>query len=204
MRVTRGQGFNPQLGLLDFSGYERAAAIDADSRARLSESIGDAIRGFEENKKLDKKVGQLADYFTKGIENKTISPRFFDFVGIDASELKGKSSDVIKSSILEGLNNYGKKESAELHSLLKLKELEKSLKKSSFEKKEEEIAEIVQNPEYRELLDKHPVYGQMGDEELTRTLVLREVDIFPIDSALDFLLDQDDDGITIESITPSY
>ena len=204
MRVTRGQGFNPQLGLLDFSGYERAAAIDADSRARLGESIGDAIRGFKENEKLDKKVGQLADYFTKGIENKTISPRFFDFVGIDASELKGKSSDVIKSSILEGLNNYGKKESAELHSLLKLKELEKSLKKSSFEKKEEEIAEIVQNPEYRELLDKHPVYGQMGDEELTRTLVLREVDIFPIDSALDFLLDQDDDGITIESITPSY
>ena len=201
MRVTRGQGFNPQLGLLDFSGYERAAAIDADSRARLSESIGDAIRGFEENKKLDKKVGQLADYFTKGIENKTISPRFFDFVGIDASELKGKSSDVIKSSILEGLNNYGKKESAELHSLLKLKELEKSLKKSSFEKKEEDIAEIVQNPEYRDLLDKHPVYGQMGDEELTRTLVLRDQDIFDTGSALDFLLDQDDDDIEVIEIS---
>ena len=200
MRVTRGQGFDPRLGLLDFSGYERAAAIDADSRARLGQSIGEAIRGFEANKKLDKKVDQLAEYFTKGIKNKTVSPRFFDFVGIDASELKGKSSDVIKSSILEGLNNYGKKESAELHSMLKLKELEKSLKKSSLEKKEEEIAEIVQNPEYRELLDKHPVYGQMENDELARTLVLREVDVFPIDSALDFLLDQDDDDIEVIDI----
>ena len=200
MRVTRGQGFDPRLGLLDYSGYERAAAIEAEGTARLGASIGDAIRGFQENKKLDKKVGQLADYFTKGIENKTVSPRFFDFVGIDASELKGKSSDVIKSSILEGLNNYGKKESAELHSLLQLKQLEKSLKKTSFEKKEEEIAEVVQNPEYRELLDKHPVYGQMEDDELTRTLVLRDQDIFDTGSALDFLLDQDDDGITIESI----
>ena len=200
MRVTRGQGFDPRLGLLDYSGYERAAAIEAEGTARLGESIGDAIRGFQENKKLDKKVGQLADYFTKGIENKTISPRFFDFVGIDASELKGKSSDVIKSSILEGLNNYGKKEAAELHSLLKLKELEKSLKKSSFEKKEEEIAEIVQNPEYRELLDKHPVYGKMGNDELARTLVLRDQDIFPVDSALDFLLEQGDDDIEVIDI----
>lgn len=200
MRVTRGQGFDPRLGLLDFSGYERAAAIEADSRARLGASIGDAIRGFQENKKLDKKVGQLADYFTKGIENKTISPRFFDFVGIDASELKGKSSDVIKESILEGLNNYGKKESAELHSLLKLKELEKSLKKSSFDKKEEEITEVVNDPEYNSIIKKDPRYQNLDDETLIRTLTLLDQDIFTDDKSFDFLADQDDDDVEIIDI----
>lgn len=201
MRVTRGQGFDPRLGLLDYSGYERAAAIEAEGTARLGESIGDAIRGFQENKKLDKKVGQLADYFTKGIENKTISPRFFDFVGIDASELKGKSSDVIKSSILEGLNNYGKKESAELHSLLKLKELEKSLKKSSFEKREDEIAEVVNDPEYNSIIKKDPRYQNLDDETLIRTLTLQDQDIFADDKDFDFLIvDQDDDDVEIIDI----
>jgi hypothetical protein len=199
MRASR-RDIDPRLGLLDFSGYVDAQRIRSQGMQQLGQNIGDAIRGFQENKKLDKKVGQLADYFTKGIENKTVSPRFFDFIGIDASELKGKSSDVIKSSILEGLNNYGKKESAELHSLLQLKQLEKSLKKSSFEKKEEEIAEVVQNPEYRELLDKHPVYGQMEDDDLTRTLVLRDQDIFDTGSALDFLLDQGEDDIEVIDI----
>ena len=199
MRASR-RDIDPRLGLLDFSGYVDAQRIRSQGMQQLGQNIGEAIRGFQENKKLDKKVGQLADYFTKGIENKTVSPRFFDFIGIDASELKGKSSDVIKSSILEGLNNYGKKESAELHSLLQLKQLEKSLKKSSFEKKEEEIAEVVQNPEYRELLDKHPVYGQMEDDDLTRTLVLRDQDIFDTGSALDFLLDQGEDDIEVIDI----
>ena len=201
MRVKIGQGFDPRLGLLDFSGYERAAAIRAQGMQQLGQNIGEAIRGFKQNKQLDKQVGQLADYFTKGIENKTISPLFFDFIGIDASELKGKSSDVIKSSILEGLNNYGKRESAELHSLLKLKQLEKSLKKSKIEKREEEIAEVVKNPEYRDLLNKHPVFGEIeDDDELTRTLVLRDQDIFDTGSALDFLLDQDDDDIEVIDI----
>lgn len=200
MRVTRGQGFDPRLGLLDYSGYERAAAIEAEGKARLGQSIGDAIRGFQENKKLDKKVGQLADYFTKGIENKTVSPRFFDFIGIDASELKGKSSDVIKESILEGLNNYGKKESAELHSLLQLKQLEKGLKKSSFEKREEEITEIVNDPEYNSIIKKSPRYRDLDDPTLIRSLVLQGADILPADDSLDFLLPQDDDDVEIIDI----
>ena len=161
---------------------------------QLGQNIGSAIKGYKANKKLDKKVGQLSDYLTKGIKNKTISPEFFDFVGIDASELKGKSTDVINKSISEGLNNYGKKESAELHSLLKLKRLEKSLKKTPFEKKEEKVTAIVENPEYNDLIRKSPRYPDtMDDETLVRTLVLQDEDIFPDSQSLDFVLDQDDD-----------
>ena len=88
-----------------------------------------------------------------------------------------------------------------MHSLLKLKQLEKSLKKSKIEKREEEIAEVVKNPEYRDLLNKHPVFGEIeDDDELTRTLVLRDQDIFDTGSALDFLLDQDDDDIEVIDI----
>tara|TARA_R110000796_G_scaffold199375_1_gene315580 strand:+ start:562 stop:1170 length:609 start_codon:yes stop_codon:yes gene_type:complete len=201
MRVQRRQGFNPLLGLRDYSGYERAAEIERASMEQLGQNIGSAIKGYKANKKLDKKVGQLSDYLTKGIKNKTISPEFFDFVGIDASELKGKSTDVINKSISEGLNNYGKKESAELYSLLELKRLEKSLKKTPFEKKEETMSGIVQNPEYREILNKNPKYLKMDDATLTRTLVLQDEDIFPKNDSLDFILDQDDDDdLTVISI----
>ena len=194
MRVQRRQGFNPLLGLRDYSGYERAAEIERASMEQLGQNIGSAIKGYKANKKLDKKVGQLSDYLTKGIKNKTISPEFFDFVGIDASELKGKSTDVINKSISEGLNNYGKKESAELYSLLKLKRLEKSLKKTPFEKKEEKVTAIVENPEYNDLIRKSPRYPDtMDDETLVRTLVLQDEDIFPDSQSLDFVLDQDDD-----------
>jgi hypothetical protein len=96
MRVTRGQGFNPRLGLLDFSGYERAAAVEAQGMQRLGQNIGEAIKGYKANRDEEKNKRAFADKIAKGKNSYML-----EFLGFEADDVKDITADEVYGVIQE-------------------------------------------------------------------------------------------------------
>jgi hypothetical protein len=96
MRVTRGQGFDPRLGLLDYSGYERAAATRAQGMQQLGQSIGEAIKGYKANRDEEKNKRAFADKIAKGKNSYML-----EFLGFEADDVKDITADEVYGVIQE-------------------------------------------------------------------------------------------------------
>jgi len=96
MRVTRGQGFDPRLGLLDFSGYERAAAVEAEGMKRLGQNIGEAIKGYKANRDEEKNKRAFSDKIAKGKNSYML-----EFLGFEADDVKDITADEVYGVIQE-------------------------------------------------------------------------------------------------------
>jgi hypothetical protein len=90
MRVKVGQGFDPKLGLLDFSGYERAATTRAAGNQMLGKAIGQAIQGYKAERDDEKTKRQLAKQIAGGK-----SSYILDYLGIDKDETKNITADEV-------------------------------------------------------------------------------------------------------------
>lgn len=96
MRVTRGQGFDPRLGLLDYSGYERAAATRAQGMQQLGQNIGEAIKGYKANRDEEKNKRAFADKIAKGKNSYML-----EFLGFEPDDVKDITADEVYGVIQE-------------------------------------------------------------------------------------------------------
>lgn len=98
MRVTRGQGFDPRLGLLDYSGYERAAATRAQGMQQLGQSIGEAIKGYKANRDEEKNKRAFADKIAKGKNSYML-----EFLGFEPDDVKDITADEVYN-VIQGMD----------------------------------------------------------------------------------------------------
>jgi len=98
MRVKIGQGFDPRLGLLDFSGYERAAAIRAQGMQQLGQSIGEAIKGYKANRDEEKNKRAFADKIAKGKNSYML-----EFLGFESDDVKDITADEVYG-VIQGMD----------------------------------------------------------------------------------------------------
>jgi|TARA_S200002703_G_scaffold146617_1_gene141809 hypothetical protein len=212
MRVTRGQGFDPRLGLLDYSGYERAAAIEAQSMQQLGQNIGEAIKGYKANKQLDKKMDQFSKYLAdKAKEGKT---DYLNMIGVSDEQIKELSGDNLNKAILEGLNNYGKSESVIMWDSIQGQKIKDSFKKSPMEKKEEKIREVVNDPEKRAIIQSVEKYENLTPEQLVNQLFIESeygdaletegFDLSVLEGNGDSDEDDDEDSVDIDMTKPNF
>lgn len=131
MRVQRRQGFNPQLGLLDYSGYERAAEIDRQSMASLGQNIGEAVRGYREEKENDKFRRGFAEELISDMNRKnadgTTDPsaaRRLAFFNVNAGDFVDQNDEQKVDTLVEALSGYDKDRLQTLRDGFALKELE--------------------------------------------------------------------------------
>jgi CRISPR/Cas system CSM-associated protein Csm2 small subunit len=90
MRVKIGQEFDPRLGLLDFSGYERAATTRAAGNQMLGKAIGQAIQGYKAERDDEQTKRKLSKQIAGGK-----SSYILDYLGIDKDETKNISADEV-------------------------------------------------------------------------------------------------------------
>lgn len=131
MRVQRKQGFNPALGLLDYSGYERAAAIEAQGMQQLGQNIGEAIKGYREEKENEKFRDQFAQDLASKIGRKTPeggidenAAKELAYYNIDTVALDGLSPAEQFEAISAGLQGRDREELKKAKDVYSLQDLE--------------------------------------------------------------------------------
>jgi len=214
MRTRLGQGIDPRLGVLDYSGYVRAAEIDAESMRRLGQSIGNAIVGYRSNKKLDKKLDQFTSYLDdQAEEGKT---GFLNMIGLSDKQVRDLSPEQRQAAIKEGLSNYGKADSVVLWDSIQGQKIKDGFKKTPMEKKESRIREVVNDPEKAALIRSNDKYSALTDDQLVNQLFVESEfsDALSQDFDLDFLKfmgedadngeEEDDDEVDIDLTKPNF
>ena len=144
MRVTRGQGFDPRLGLLDYSGYERAAATRAQGMQQLSQSIGEAIKGYREERENEKFRDQFAQDLATKIGRKTPeggidenAAKELAYYNIDTVALEGLSPAEQFEAISAGLQGRDREELQKAKDVYALQDLEQRNLRSRIEDEQE-------------------------------------------------------------------
>ena len=94
MRTRLGQGIDPRLGVLDYSGYVRAAEIDSASMRRLGQNIGEAIQGYKANRDEEKNKRAFAEKIAKGKNSYML-----EFLGFQADDVKDITADEVYNVI---------------------------------------------------------------------------------------------------------
>jgi len=131
MRVQRRQGFNPLLGLRDYSGYERAAEIERASMEQLGQNIGSAIKGYKEKKDNEKfrrgfAEELIADANRTNADGTTdpSAARKLAFFNVNKGDFGDQNAEQQVETLYEALAGYDKERLQTLRDGFSLKELE--------------------------------------------------------------------------------
>jgi len=131
MRVQRRQGFNPLLGLRDYSGYERAAEIERASMEQLGQNIGSAIKGYKEKKDNEKfrrgfAEELIADANRTNADGTTdpSAARKLAFFNVNKGDFGDQNAEQQVETLYEALAGYDKERLQTLRDGFSLQELE--------------------------------------------------------------------------------
>lgn len=181
---------------------------------QLGQSIGEAIKGYKASKKLDKKMDQFSKYLSDmAKEGKTV---YLNMIGVSDEQIKELSGDNLNKAILEGLNNYGKSESVIMWDSIQGQKIKDSFKKTSLEKKEQKIREVINDPNKASLIRSNEKYANLTDDQLVNQLFIESefgdaletegfsIDVLTGNTGSNNDSDDDDDAIDIDLTQPNF